>query len=117
MAFEIVLERKPSAKRKGYEFFIRNRDLKNWSMMNLLPYMQKVSQESKGYKLTFDMDTLHNTLGIRHNEVGLYEARMVLGPSATSDIKCLTVYDGDESRGRIGMEMINRFVHSIEDKV
>ncbi len=119
MSFEIF-----RAKRNGreYKFFIRNRDLPNdnWSLEDLLPYMQKVSDASTDYKLfrrIFDkaegrarIVSGSRTMSYDGDYLYQREAVMSLGPSAVRDLKCLVV----EPVKEIGSQMIHKFVRSIE---
>jgi|GEM_PF-6718647 len=96
MSFEILRERKPSKNQEGYEFFVRNRDGRSWSMRDLLPYMQKFAGENTSYSFVYDEESL------RGNEVtvcerwgpgedSVHKNRIVLTSSAALDTMCLTV--------------------------
>ena len=116
MGFEIISERKPTRTRRGYEFFIRSRDLREWSMRDLVPYMKTVSDASKNYKLVYDEDS------IRRGKASIVWsliterkilASMTLEKTVVEDVKCLVVVN----YGGIGGQMIEKYAHSVEGRL
>ena len=105
MTFKIQSSRHRGAK---YEFIIQGP--KDWNLLDLIPYMLRVSKTSADYRVTSDMDSSPPFKFSDKKRGGT--AAVTLEDTLSPKIKKLKIFDDG-----VGTTMINKFVKSIESEL